>query len=84
MQIGLPVISSGYKTYQNMVETHQTGLCVKESNAASIADATEQLWNNKEMLNRFAENSINAANASYNWEYESVKLIDFYHSLSHW
>jgi glycosyltransferase involved in cell wall biosynthesis len=67
-----------------MVETHQTGLCVKESNAASIADATEQLWNNKEMLNRFAENSINAANASYNWEYESVKLIDFYHSLSHW
>jgi glycosyltransferase involved in cell wall biosynthesis len=82
MQIGLPVISSGYKTYQKLVEVHQTGLCVKDNNAASIAEATEQLWNNKEILNRFTENSIAAANAGYNWENESVKLIDFYDSLS--
>jgi len=83
MQIGLPVISSGYKTYRKLVEAHQTGLCVKDSEVASIAEATEQLWNNKEILNRFAENSIAAANAVYNWENESVKLIDFYNNLYH-
>lgn len=79
LQVGLPVISSGHPLYRHMVEQNQVGFCIDENTGKAMADAVEKLYRDKNLLNTFANNSIQCGQARYNWEEEEKKLIGFYH-----
>jgi glycosyltransferase involved in cell wall biosynthesis len=81
MQIGLPVISSGYETYRSLVEANRIGVCIDSCTGENIADAAIKLMQDKKGLDRLVLNNIKAATDIYNWEKESSILIDFYDNL---
>jgi glycosyltransferase involved in cell wall biosynthesis len=83
MAIGLPVVSSNFPTYENLVNTIDAGICVNSQNPREMADKTWELLNQPEQLDRFAQNGIHAATTTYNWEKEEKALLDIYEQLAH-
>lgn len=78
MQVGLPVISSGFPLYRQVVEHHQTGICIDECTAENIANAVEQLLSDKDLIDKISQQSISAAEEYFSWEGESKRLLGLY------
>jgi glycosyltransferase involved in cell wall biosynthesis len=81
MSAGLPVIASDFPLWRGIVEDAQCGICVDPMSPGEIADAVRYLLNNKEEARKMGENGRKAIMNKYNWEQESVRLVELYKSL---
>lgn len=78
MACGLPIITSNFPLYRQLVEDTQTGLTVNPESVSEISDSIQRLIQDKELTKRFAQNGNFSAQKLYNWESERVKLLDLY------
>lgn len=81
LQVGLPVISSGFPLYRSIVESNNLGVCIPECTGNAIADAVEQLVSDPDELNRKAANAVWTSENRYDWETQAQKLRDLYQAI---
>lgn len=78
MAIGLPVITSNFPLYQNVVERYNCGYCVAPYSSQELADRIEELISNSELTNQMGANGQLAVKDKFSWSSEEEKLIDLY------
>jgi glycosyltransferase involved in cell wall biosynthesis len=82
MAVGLPVVTSDFPLYKEVIEYNQTGLCVDPLNPEAICMAIENLILDKALYEKCYHNGFEVVRKHYNWESERVKLIYLYLKLS--
>lgn len=78
MSAGLPIISSNFPLWKEIVEGNSCGICVDPLNPTAIREAIEQIIRNPDDAAQMGRNGRSAVESKYNWETESFKLLKFY------
>jgi glycosyltransferase involved in cell wall biosynthesis len=81
MAAGLPLITSDFPIWKDLLAENKCGLTVNPLNPKDIAEKIMYLYNNPEEAKKMGENSRKAASTKYNWESEKNVLLDLYNSL---
>lgn len=81
MAAGMPVITSNFPIYKNVIETNDCGICVDPFNTHEIARAIEYLMLNDEAADRMGKNGRSAVEKEYNWMVENKKMLNLYENL---
>jgi glycosyltransferase involved in cell wall biosynthesis len=81
MALGLPVITSNFKLYKNIVEKYHCGLCVNPLDPKEIAKAITYIVTNPNEAKQMGENGKKAVTERYNWTNEEKKLFKIYQEL---
>lgn len=81
MSAGLPVIASNFPLWQEIVLGNKCGICVDPEKPEEIAAAIDWIMGHSEEARVMGENGRKAVLKKYNWETESVKLVDAYARL---
>lgn len=81
MAAGIPVIASDFPLWRGVVDAHACGLCVDPRDPPAIAAAIDYLASHPDIARRMGENGRRAVRARYNWQHESIKLVEFYEHL---
>lgn len=82
MAVGLPVITSNFPLYQDVVEKYHAGICIDPYSADELANAIEYILTHKAEAMKMAENGKKTALEHYNWKIEEKKLLKLYKDLS--
>ncbi|MBN1594254.1 MAG: glycosyltransferase family 4 protein [Candidatus Coatesbacteria bacterium] len=82
MAARLPIITSNFSVWPEMVEKAGCGLCVDPADPRAIAAAVEELASNPERIASMGEVGRKLFEEKYNWSMEETKLLDLYDSLS--
>lgn len=82
MALGLPVVTSNFTLYKNIIEKYKCGICINPLEPKEIAKAIEYIFKNPEEAKQMGENGINAVLEKYNWNIEEEKLLKVYKELS--
>ncbi|GAB3505945.1 glycosyltransferase family 4 protein [Spirosoma knui] len=78
MALGLPVITSDFPLYKDVIERHNCGFCVSPENPSQIADALSYLIDYPEEAYAMGQRGRQAVEREYNWTSEARKLQNFY------
>lgn len=81
MSAGIPVIASNFSLWKEIIEGNQCGICVDPMNPPAIAQAIQWIVEHPEEAKRMGENGRKAVEKEYNWEIESVSLLNLYESF---
>ncbi|UFH55962.1 glycosyltransferase [Spirosoma sp. KNUC1025] len=81
MALGLPVITSNFPLYKNVVERHNCGFCVSPTDPAQITQALDFLIEHPEVGYAMGQRGRAAVETEYNWSSEAKKLLGFYESI---
>jgi glycosyltransferase involved in cell wall biosynthesis len=81
MAVGLPVITSDFPLYRDIIEKNDCGYCIHPDSTELLTDAVLGLYNNQQLAKSMALNGINAISNYYNWESEKQKLFSVYQNL---
>lgn len=81
MAAGMPVISSDFPVWREIVDSAQCGLLVDPTETKSIADAMQWILDHPEEAQAMGERGRLAVSERYNWDREAEVLIRFYRSL---
>lgn len=82
MAIGLPVITSNFELYKNVIEKHETGFCIDPTSSEALARAIFKFVDNPQLISEMGTRGIDVAKRLYNWNYEEEKLIQVYKKLT--
>ncbi len=82
MSAGIPIVTSNFPLWKEIVEGSQCGLCVNPLNPKEIADAVSYLVSNPEQAMEMGRNGRKAVVNQYNWTIEEKKLFRIYKELS--
>ncbi len=81
MSVGIPVIASDFPMWKKIIEKHQCGICVNPLNTKDIAEAIISILDNPIKSMKMGTNGIAPVEDFYNWEKESLKLINIYDDI---
>jgi glycosyltransferase involved in cell wall biosynthesis len=81
MAVALPVITSNFELYRNVVEKEGAGVCVDPTNPTVVADALEALLCDPAASRAMGQNGRRAVERVFNWDAEARKLLNFYDRL---
>ena len=81
MALGLPVVTSNFELYKNIVEKYHCGLCVDPLDPKEIAEAITYIINHPKEAKEMGENGKKAVQERYNWSIEEKKLFEIYERL---
>lgn len=81
MAAGLPVISSNFPLWRDIVERNGCGICVDPLDPEKIAEAIKYLMVHPRSRKEMGETGRRMVLEKYNWEKEGMKLIDLYTEL---
>ena len=81
MALRIPVITSDFPLYQQVVETHRCGFCISPYDAQTLADRLLELIQNPAERHRMGERGREAVENKYNWHSEERILVDYYRFL---
>jgi glycosyltransferase involved in cell wall biosynthesis len=81
MSAGLPVISSNFPLWKEIVEGNNCGICVNPDNPLEIAKAIQYIFDNHDITEQMGKNGRQAVIEKYNWEIEEKKLLNVYEQL---
>ena len=82
MLMSLPVVTSNFPLYKEIVEGNKCGICVDSTKPKEIAKAVEYLIEHPKEARKMGENGRKAILEKYNWEKESKKLLKVYEKLT--
>jgi len=82
MAARLPIVCANFSPYDTTVEAHRCGILVDPMDTAAIAGAIEQLVRDPEAAHEMGMRGRDAVQSMFNWETESVRLIDAYDRLA--
>lgn len=74
MAIGLPVVTSNFPLYREVIEANECGICVDPGNPQEIAEQISKLLNDPERRQRYAENGRRVVKSKYSWEAQRKEL----------
>ncbi len=80
IQAGVPSINADFPEYQNIISQYKVGLLVDDLDPIKIAQAIQELLNNKALYQQIKAACKEAAKV-YVWAEEERKLIEFYKDL---
>ncbi len=83
MIAGIPVVTSNFPLWKDIVETNQCGICIDPNNVDKIAEAINYLLNNPDIAKEMGENGQKAVLEKYNWNIEEQKLFKVYKDVLH-
>ncbi len=78
MYVGLPVLTSNFTLYKEIVEKNEAGLCISPNSINEIVESIINLTKNSEKNEIIGRNSSKIVKENYNWESEKIKLISLY------
>jgi glycosyltransferase involved in cell wall biosynthesis len=81
MAIGLPVVTSNFPLYRDVVEKYECGICVDPENPQQIADEIFSLLNDPERRKKYAENGYKAAREVFSWDVQRKELEAAYREI---
>ncbi|WP_246944208.1 glycosyltransferase family 4 protein [Bacillus pinisoli] len=82
MASGIPVITSNFPILMDIVTKENCGLCVDPLDSNALANAIQWMVNHPEKASEMGRNGREAVLSRYNWEAESVKLMEVYEQIS--
>ena len=82
MALGLPVVTSDFPLYQQVVETHRCGFCISPYDANALAEKLRWLLENPAERRLMGTRGREAVKNKYNWASEGRVLLEYYRSLS--
>ncbi len=82
MAAGIPVIASDFPLWQEFIEQNGCGICVDPRDSGQIAHAINQLLNDEKRAEQMGQNGYRAIKEKYNWNNESIKLMDIYKTIA--
>ena len=81
MSAGLPILTSNFPLWREIVEGNSCGICVNPLNPKEIADAIEYINTHPKEAEKMGRNGKNAVLEKYNWGVEEEKLFKVYEEL---
>jgi glycosyltransferase involved in cell wall biosynthesis len=81
MAIGLPVVTSNFKLYKDIIEKYNCGICIDPLNPYDVAKAIEFIFKNPEKAKEMGKNGKNIIVKKYNWDIENKKLQKIYQEI---
>lgn len=81
MAAGLPVVTSDFPFWKNIVIKNNIGLCANPNSPKEIAAQVNTLLSQPKEIIQMGINGKNAVTQKYNWHNEEKKLIELYHQL---
>lgn len=81
MSAGLPIITSNFPLWREIVEGNYCGICIDPEQPKEIAGAIEYLVEHPEKALKMGENGKKAVFEKYNWTIEERKLLAFYEEI---
>lgn len=82
MAAGIPVISSDFPLWRNIIEGNHCGLCVNPLDSKEIARAIDWIIDNPGKAEKMGRNGQKAVLKKYNWNIEEKKLLKLYIFIS--
>jgi glycosyltransferase involved in cell wall biosynthesis len=81
MSAGIPVVSSNFPLWKEIVEGNNCGLIVDPKDPKEISSAIEKLLSNDNLAEEMGKNGKKAVFKKYNWGIEEKKLLDIYREI---
>jgi glycosyltransferase involved in cell wall biosynthesis len=81
MSVGLPVITSSFPLYQDIIEKNSCGYCIDPDNTEQIAAAVLELFHNPQLAEDMSRKGISTIQEKYCWESEKQKLFELYENM---
>ena len=81
MALKLPVITSDFLLYKQVVETAECGFCISPSDPKQLSKTLEWMISNPEKAIKQGMNGRKSVERSYNWENEQKILLSFYKTV---
>lgn len=78
MAAGIPVISSNFPLYKEIVEGNNCGICIDPLDIDAIYDAINKITTDKVYADEMRINGRKAIEEKYNWEGQIAKLLECY------
>ncbi|RYF67767.1 MAG: glycosyltransferase [Cytophagaceae bacterium] len=78
MALGLPVVTSDFPLYRDIIDRHTCGFCVSPYDPIQVADALAYLIENPDEACLMGQRGRKAVEQFYNWTSEAEKLLQFY------
>lgn len=81
MSAGLPLVTSDFPLWREIVEGNDCGVCVDPRDPVAIGRAIQRLIDNPDLAQRLGDNGRRAIEREFNWSVESLKLLELYERL---
>lgn len=81
MSAGLPIITSNFPLWKEIVEGNNCGICVNPLEPKEIAQAIEYIITHPKEAEQMGQNGKKAVLEKYNWQVEEKKLFEIYKEL---
>jgi len=78
MALSLPVVTSDFPLYRDVVERNDCGFCVSPTDPEQIANALTFLLKHPKEAEAMGQRGRSAVETDYNWNSEAKKLLAFY------
>lgn len=78
MALGMPLITSDFPLYKELIEGIGCGLCVAPEKPEELAEAIEYLLSHPEEAAEMGRRGREAVKGNYNWNTEAEKLLELY------
>jgi glycosyltransferase involved in cell wall biosynthesis len=78
MALGLPVVTSNFRLYKDVVERHNCGFCISPHDPVQVAQVLIELIENPQKAFMMGLNGRQAVEHEYNWSSELEKLLNYY------
>jgi glycosyltransferase involved in cell wall biosynthesis len=82
MSAGLPIVTSNFPLWREIVEGNQCGLCVNPLNSKEIGGAIKYIIEHPREAEEMGMNGRKAVEEKYNWKIEERKLLNIYKEIS--
>ena len=81
MSAGIPVISSNFPLWKEIIEGNNCGLTVDPKDPKQISSAIEKLLSDEKQAEEMGKNGRKAVEEVYNWGIEEKKLLNTYEEI---
>lgn len=81
MSAGIPVISSNFPLWREIIEDNQCGICIDPTEPKAIGRAIQSLVENPQQAKQMGIAGRKAVEQKYNWTVEEQKLFSLYKEL---
>ncbi|MBU2869206.1 glycosyltransferase [Colwellia sp. E2M01] len=81
MSAGLPIITSDFPMWKEVVEGNKCGICVNPLDSKAIASAINYIIENPVKAKEMSTNSLSAVKEKYNWAAEEITLFKLYKEI---
>lgn len=81
MSVKLPVITSNFPLYKEVVETYKSGYCIDPFSAEELANKIESLLVDDSLVRTMGDNGLKAVINKFNSKHEEIKLFSIYKNV---